>query len=92
MGQQHKVAHLYPITFENHQYSNLNVVQIAVINSEYRSVFEKSLLNKAKKQQDLVVVSYDSEGTTKVLYEPKTNYEIDRIEVNVGAVVAVGLL
>jgi phosphoketolase len=56
MGQQHKVAHLYPITFENHQYSK-------------------------KKQQDLVVVSYDSEGTTKVLYEPKTNYEIDRIEV-----------
>jgi hypothetical protein len=40
-----------------------------------------SLLNKAKKQQDLVVMSYDSEGTTKVLYEPKTNYEIDRIEV-----------
>jgi hypothetical protein len=26
-------------------------------------------------------MSYDSEGTTKVLYEPKTNYEIDRIEV-----------
>jgi hypothetical protein len=24
-----------------------------------------------------------SEGTTKVLYEPKTNYEIDRIEVMV---------
>jgi hypothetical protein len=26
--------------------------------------FEKSLLNKAKKQQDLVVMSYDSDGTT----------------------------
>jgi hypothetical protein len=25
-------------------------------------------------------MSYDSEGTTKVLYEPKANYEIDRIE------------
>jgi hypothetical protein len=32
-------------------------------------------------QYNFVVVSYDSEGTTKVLYEPKTNYEIDRIEV-----------
>jgi hypothetical protein len=28
-----------------------------------------------------IFMSYDSEGTTKVLYEPKTNYEIDRIEV-----------
>jgi hypothetical protein len=36
--------------------------------------FEKSLLNKAQKQQDLVVMNYDAEGTTKVLYEPKTNY------------------
>jgi hypothetical protein len=36
---------------------------------------------KAQKQQDLVVMGYDSEGTTKVLYEPKTNYKIDRIEV-----------
>jgi hypothetical protein len=26
-------------------------------------------------------MGYDSEGTTKVLYEPKTNYKIDRIEV-----------
>jgi hypothetical protein len=43
--------------------------------------FEKSLLNKAQKQQDLVVMSYDSDNTTKVLYEPKTNYKIDRIEV-----------
>ncbi|VVM27855.1 hypothetical protein BSPWISOXPB_3148 [uncultured Gammaproteobacteria bacterium] len=42
--------------------------------------FEESLLEKAQKQQDLVVMSYDSEGTTKVLYEPKANYEIDRIE------------
>jgi hypothetical protein len=41
---------------------------------------EESLLEKAQKQQDLVVMSYDSEGTTKVLYEPKANYEIDRIE------------
>jgi hypothetical protein len=40
----------------------------------------KSLLEKAQKQQDLVVMSYDSGGTTKVLYEPKANYEIDRIE------------
>jgi hypothetical protein len=31
--------------------------------------FEKSLLNKAQKQQDLVVMNYDAEGTTKVLYE-----------------------
>jgi hypothetical protein len=31
--------------------------------------FEKSLLEKAQKQQDLVVMSYDSKGTTKVLYE-----------------------
>jgi uncharacterized protein (AIM24 family) len=45
--------------------------------------FEKSLLNKAQKQQDLVVMNYDTEGTTKVLYEPKTNYKIDRIEVMV---------
>ncbi|WP_143243121.1 C80 family cysteine peptidase, partial [Bathymodiolus azoricus thioautotrophic gill symbiont] len=45
--------------------------------------FEKSLLDKAQKQQDLVVMSYDSDGTTKVLYEPKTNYKIDRIEVMV---------
>jgi uncharacterized protein (AIM24 family) len=45
--------------------------------------FEKSLLNKAQKQQDLVVMNYDAEGTTKVLYEPKTNYKIDRIEVMV---------
>jgi hypothetical protein len=29
---------------------------------------------------NLVVMSYDSEGTTKVLYEPKANYEIDIIE------------
>jgi hypothetical protein len=43
--------------------------------------FEESLLEKAQKQQDLVVMGYDSEGTTKVLYEPKTNYKIDRIEV-----------
>jgi hypothetical protein len=28
-------------------------------------------------------MSYDSDGTTKVLYEPKTDYEIDRIEVMV---------
>jgi hypothetical protein len=28
---------------------------------ESDSAFEKSLLNKAKKQQDLVVMSYDSE-------------------------------
>jgi hypothetical protein len=34
--------------------------------------FEESLLDKAQKQQDLVVMGYDSEGTTKVLYEPKT--------------------
>jgi hypothetical protein len=40
-----------------------------------------SLLEKAQKQQDLVVMSYDSKGTTKVLYEPKTSYKIDRIEV-----------
>ncbi|SSC11123.1 hypothetical protein BPUTEOSOX_950, partial [thiotrophic endosymbiont of Bathymodiolus puteoserpentis (Logatchev)] len=45
--------------------------------------FEKSLLDKAQKQQDLVVMNYDAEGTTKVLYEPKTNYKIDRIEVMV---------
>ncbi|CAC9592032.1 hypothetical protein, partial [uncultured Gammaproteobacteria bacterium] len=45
--------------------------------------FEESLLDKAQKQQDLVVMGYDSEGTTKVLYEPKTNYKIDRIEVMV---------
>jgi transketolase C-terminal domain/subunit len=38
--------------------------------------FEKSLLNKAQKQQDLVVMSYDSDNTTKVLYEPKTNKAI----------------
>jgi transketolase C-terminal domain/subunit len=31
------------------------------------SEFEESLLEKAQKQQDLVVMSYDSEGTTKVL-------------------------
>jgi hypothetical protein len=37
--------------------------------------FEESLLDKAQKQQDLVVMGYDSEGTTKVLYEPKTNYK-----------------
>jgi hypothetical protein len=43
--------------------------------------FEQSLLDKAQKQQDLVVMSYDSKGTTKVLYEPKTSYKIDRIEV-----------
>jgi hypothetical protein len=28
-----------------------------------------------------LLARYDSEGTTKVLYEPKTNYKIDRIEV-----------
>jgi hypothetical protein len=28
-------------------------------------------------------MNYDAEGTTKVLYEPKTNYKIDRIEVMV---------
>jgi hypothetical protein len=42
--------------------------------------FEESLLDKAQKQQDLVVMGYDSEGTTKVLYEPKTNYKIDRMD------------
>jgi hypothetical protein len=42
--------------------------------------FEESLLEKAQKQQDIVVMSYDSEGTNKVIYEPKANYEIDRIE------------
>jgi hypothetical protein len=26
-------------------------------------------------------MSYDSKGTTKALYEPKTSYKIDRIEV-----------
>jgi transketolase C-terminal domain/subunit len=31
------------------------------------SEFEESLLEKAQKQQDLVVMSYDSEGTTKVV-------------------------
>jgi hypothetical protein len=31
------------------------------------------------KQQDLVVMVYNSEGTAKVLYEPKTNYKRDRI-------------
>jgi hypothetical protein len=41
----------------------------------------ESLLDKAQKQQDLVVMSYDSKGTTKALYEPKTSYKIDRIEV-----------
>jgi hypothetical protein len=46
------------ITFVNHQCLNLDVDQISVI----------------KKQQDLVVMSYDSKGTTKVLYEPKTSY------------------
>jgi transketolase C-terminal domain/subunit len=30
--------------------------------------FEESLLEKAQKQQDLVVMSYDSEGTTKVIF------------------------
>jgi hypothetical protein len=29
--------------------------------------FEESLLDKAQKQQDLVVMGYDSEGTTKVI-------------------------
>ncbi|MBA5249988.1 MAG: hypothetical protein FE834_10775, partial [Gammaproteobacteria bacterium] len=45
--------------------------------------FEKKLLDKAKKQQDLVVVSYDSDKASKILFEPKTSYSIDRIEVMV---------
>jgi hypothetical protein len=45
--------------------------------------FEKSLLEKAKKQQDLVVMSYGSNKKTQVLYEPKADYEINRIEVMV---------
>jgi hypothetical protein len=43
--------------------------------------FEKDLLNKAKKQKDLVIMSCSSDSTIKVLYEPKTDYKIDRIEV-----------
>ncbi|MBA5249084.1 MAG: hypothetical protein FE834_06065, partial [Gammaproteobacteria bacterium] len=46
--------------------------------------FEKKLIDKAKKQQDLVIVSYDSDNVSKILYEPKTSYEIDRIEVMIG--------
>jgi hypothetical protein len=37
--------------------------------------FEKSLLEKAKKQQDLVVMSYGSNKKTQVLYEPKAENE-----------------
>jgi hypothetical protein len=48
---------------------------------EEDSEFKKSLLDKAKKQQDLVVMSYNSDDTIKVLYEPITDYQIDRIEV-----------
>ncbi|CAB5496063.1 C80 family cysteine peptidase, partial [Bathymodiolus thermophilus thioautotrophic gill symbiont] len=43
--------------------------------------FEKNLLDKARKQQDLVVIGYNLDNTTKVLYEPRTDYEIDRVEV-----------
>jgi hypothetical protein len=67
--------------FDQNQGMHAILVDKAML--ERDPAFEKSLLNKAKKQQDLVVMSYDSEGTTKVLYEPKTNYEIDRIEVMV---------
>jgi hypothetical protein len=48
---------------------------------EEDSEFKKNLLDKAKKQQDLVVMSYNSDDTIKVLYEPITDYQIDRIEV-----------
>jgi hypothetical protein len=41
----------------------------------------RHLLNKAKKQKDLVIMSCSSDSTIKVLYEPKTDYKIDRIEV-----------
>jgi Icc-related predicted phosphoesterase len=44
--------------------------------------FEQSLLEKARKQQDLVIMSYDlTNKTSEVLYKPKTSYKIDRIEV-----------
>jgi accessory colonization factor AcfC len=43
--------------------------------------YKKDLLNKAKKQKDLVIMSCSSDSTIKVLYEPKTDYKIDRIEV-----------
>ncbi|WP_139682241.1 C80 family cysteine peptidase, partial [thiotrophic endosymbiont of Bathymodiolus puteoserpentis (Logatchev)] len=46
--------------------------------------FEQSLLEKARKQQDLIIMSYDlAKDTTQVLYEPNTSYKIDRIEVMV---------
>jgi hypothetical protein len=43
---------------------------------EEDSEFKKSLLDKAKKQQDLVVMSYNSDDTIKVLYEPITDYQV----------------
>jgi Flp pilus assembly secretin CpaC len=55
--------------FDQNQGMHAILVDKAML--ERDPAFEKSLLNKAKKQQDLVVMSYDSEGTTKVLYEPK---------------------
>jgi hypothetical protein len=35
--------------------------------------FEKSLLNKAQKQQDLVVMNYDAEGTTAISIKTNNN-------------------
>jgi hypothetical protein len=37
-------------------------------------------------------MGYDSEGTTKVLYEPKTNYKIDRIAAVVLALLVVEIM
>jgi hypothetical protein len=64
---------------------------LAMLESD--SAFEKSLLNKAKKQQDLVVMSYDSDGTTKVLYEPilgglDCNVAVAILNDNVASVIA----
>jgi hypothetical protein len=56
--------------FDQNQGMHAILVDKAML--ERDPAFEKSLLNKAKKQQDLVVMSYDSEGTTKVLYEPSS--------------------